>query len=188
MSNTEIVRQAIFKGYKVGETFTAPGIALILADKLTGTQVGVALASIEKDTHLPRIEKSGFIPQKNGRSLRLWKHLPKPTTKAHPMPPKPKESEPELDYAQIGKSIIERIKQLDTLANEGIEFRSVTQILEGRIVKLRAHEKEQTETIKQLNSSITHLNKQLRIAKLDKPRVTDSGKTFKLKDIARITG
>lgn len=186
MSNTEIVRQAIFTGYKVGETFTAPGIALLLANKLTGTQVGVSLASIEKDSLLPCIEKSGFMPQENGRSLRLWKHLPKPATKAHPIPPKP--TEPELDYAQIGKSIIERIKQLDTLANEGIEERGAAKTFRKQCRELVEKVDKQAITIRSLNDTITDLNEQLRIAKLDKPRVTDSGKTFKLGDIARITG
>ena len=183
MSNTQIVRDVIFKSYNVGETFTAPGIALIIGGKINPTQVGVALAAIEKDSTLPRIKKSGFMPQENGRSLRLWKHLPKPTIKAHPIPPK--SAEPELDYAQIGKSIIERIQQLDTLANEGIEQRGAAETFRKKNKKLTEKTEEQATVIGQLNTKITDLNEQLRIAKLGTSKV--NGGTFKLGDIARIT-
>ena len=181
-SNTQTVRDAIFKGYKVGETFTAQGIALIIAGKITPTQVGVSLASIEKDNALPAIEKSGFVPQENGRSLRVWKHLPKPELPTFDLEP----ADPELDYAQIGKAIIERIMQLDALANDGIEQRGAAEIFRKKATKLLEKTEEQAETIGQLNTKVTDLNEQLRIAKLDKPKVGD-GKTFKLEEIARIS-
>ena len=90
--------------------------------------------------------------------------------------------EPELDYAQIGKAIMERMKELESAIQTEVD-------LEQRIKNLTFDKKnaldkigEQHDTILKLNKKITDLNDQLRV----KQRSSVGENTFKLSEIATV--
>ncbi len=88
-----------------------------------------------------------------------------------------KSKEPELDYAQIGKAIIERMKQLEKLATDSIdkdqEIKALTIEKSAAIRKI----KEQHDTIEKLN---------IRIQQLNEARSNVGNDKFKLSELATI--
>ena len=90
---------------------------------------------------------------------------------------KPKPTEPKLDYAQIGKAIMDQMNRLKKLSEEGIENKYALKKAKEDIDKLTNKIKEQHDQIQKLNQRISQMNQ-------SSSKVPDD--KFKLSEIARI--
>ncbi len=153
---------------EIGKTFTSSGLAYNVSCHKT-----VALKAIRHAKSEQIIQVVG-----SGRNRKYRRVLKDQVNQIET-------NDPELDYSQIGKSIVEHIKRVEKLAESSIDHKTTINQLLNDNKKLTDKISEQHDQIIKLNRKITELNDKLRVAKTYQPTVSDTNK-FKLSELARI--